>query len=115
MDPVKGDSQADIDIRALSERCHRLEDENQRLRALLTEKRHRPSGCASRSKAANAIFAIAAQYRAADCLVPVVVSRTRGCLRPAVGESGWPVRLLAKNGTRLESLLRGQTGGSKTS
>jgi len=37
MDPVKGDSQADIDIRALSERCHRLEDENQRLRALLTE------------------------------------------------------------------------------
>src|SRR5215471_20037930 len=37
MDPVKGDSQADIDIRALLERCHRLEDENQRLRALLTE------------------------------------------------------------------------------
>ena len=34
---MKGDSQADIDIRALSERCHRLEDENQRLRALLTE------------------------------------------------------------------------------
>lgn len=34
---MKGDSQADIGIRALSEKCRRLEDENQRLRALLTE------------------------------------------------------------------------------
>ena len=34
---MKGDSQADIDIRALAEKCRRLEDENRRLRALLTE------------------------------------------------------------------------------
>ena len=34
---MKGDSQADIDTRALSEKCRRLEDENQRLRALLAE------------------------------------------------------------------------------
>lgn len=34
---MKGDSQADIDVRALSEKCRRLEGENQRLRALLTE------------------------------------------------------------------------------
>ncbi len=34
---MKRDSQADIDIRALSEKCRQLEDENQRLRALLTE------------------------------------------------------------------------------
>ena len=31
------DSRADIDLRALSEKCRRIEDENQRLRALLTE------------------------------------------------------------------------------
>ncbi len=34
---MKGDSQGAIDIRTLSEKCRRLEDENQRLRALLTE------------------------------------------------------------------------------
>ena len=34
---VKGDSQAGIDIRALSEKCRGLECENQRLRALLAE------------------------------------------------------------------------------
>ncbi len=34
---VMGDSPAKSDTRALSEKCRRLEDENQRLRALLTE------------------------------------------------------------------------------
>ncbi len=34
---VKGGSQADSHTRALSEKCRRLEDENHRLRALLTE------------------------------------------------------------------------------
>jgi len=77
--------------------------------------RHRFSGCADRSQGTNAICAIDPQHCAEDYLVPVVVSRTRGCLRSAMGESGWPVRLLAENGARLEGLLRGQTRGPKTS